>query len=442
MLPPMATIELLLVLGLILLNGFLAMSELAVVSARPARLRSMRDREVPGARTALALAEDPGRLLSTVQVGISLVGILAGAFSGATLGERLAVILAGVGVPQAYAGTAGFTLAIAGVTYVSVIIGELVPKQIALKNPEAIACKVAYPMNLLANIALPFVWLLDKSGRSLLRVLGLKRSSEAAVTDEEIRTLIAEAESAGVIESGERDMIAGVMRLGDRPVRALMTPMTEIDMIGLDDEHAVLRRKIVDTPHSRIPVHDGDPENVIGIVLIKDIADALIERRKLEIAKLVQAAPVIPESMPALEAMELFRGSSIHLAFVQDEYGRTLGIVTAADLLSAIAGVLEPAGEEEDRPAQREDGSWLLPGHMPVDEMAELIGFPLPPKRRYETVAGLVVDAFRNLPSLGQAVKIGNWRFEVVDLDGRRVDKVLASRAAEMHRHAGRTNVS
>lgn len=432
----MVTLELLIVLGLVLLNGFLAMSELAVVSARPARLKAMRDRGVPGARAALALAEDPGRLLSTVQVGISLVGILAGAFSGAALGERLAVILTGLGVPPNAAGTAGFALAVAGVTYVSVIIGELVPKQVALRNPEAIACKVAYPMTLMARIALPFVWLLDKSGRGLIRLLGLKSSGEATVTDEEIKTLIAEAESAGVIESGERDMITGVMRLADRPVRALMTPMTEIDMIGLDDDPGALRRKLVDTMHSRIPVHDGDPENVIGIVLIKDIADALIEQRALDIGALVQRVPVIPESMPALDAMELFRGSSIHVAFVQDEYGRTLGMVTAADLLGAIAGVLETGSSEADVATQREDGSWLLPGHMPVDEMAELIGCPLPARRRYETVAGLVIDAFKHLPALGQSVKVGNWRFEVVDLDGRRVDKVLASRTTETHRQS------
>ncbi|MCA3575286.1 MAG: CBS domain-containing protein, partial [Aestuariivirga sp.] len=219
-------------------------------------------------------------------------------------------------------------------------------------------------------------------------------------------------------------------------VRALMTPMTDIDMIGVDDDLADIRKTIVATPHSRIPVHGEDPENVIGIIVIKDVADVLLQRRKLDIAKLVQTVPVIPESMPALEAMELFRGSSIHLAFVQDEYGRTLGIITAADLLNAIAGSLEPMGEGVDGAVQREDGSWLLPGDLAVDEMAELIGFSLPPKRRYETVAGLVIDAFKHLPSLGQAVKVGNWRFEVVDLDGRRVDKVLASRAAGVHRQA------
>jgi putative hemolysin len=346
--------------------------------------------------------------------------------------------LEAAGLRPDYAGPLGYVIVVAAITYVSVIIGELVPKQLALRNPEAIACRVAYPMDLLSRTAAPFVWLLDSSGRALLTLLGLQKSSEAMVTDEEIRTLIAEAESAGVIETGERDMIAGVMRLGDRPVRALMTPMTDIDLIGVDDAPVEIRRKIMASPHSRIPVHGEDPEEVLGILVVKDVADALLARRKIELAKLVQKAPVIPESMPALEAMELFRGSSIHLAFVQDEYGRTLGIVTAADLLNAIAGSLEPAGEGESGAVQREDGSWLIPGDMAVDEMSELIGFPLPHRRRYETVAGLVVDAFKHLPSLGQSVKLGIWRFEVVDLDGRRVDKVLASRAVDTRRQAGK----
>lgn len=436
----MLAFEILLVLALVALNGLLAMSELAIVSSRTGRLKSMSDRGVKGARAALQLAENPGRFLSTVQVGISLVGILAGAFSGAALGDRLAGLLEASGVPHNYAGPIGFAAVVTVITYISVIIGELVPKQLALKNPEAIACRVAYPMDLLSRLAGPFVWLLDGSGRALIRLLGLKESSEASVTDDEIRSLIAEAESAGVIESGERDMIAGVMRLGDRPVRALMTPMTDIDMIGIGDEPADLRKKIVATPHSRIPVHGADPEEVIGIVVIKDVADVLLERRKLEIDKLVQKVPVIPESMPALEAMELFRGSSIHVAFVQDEYGRTLGLVTAADLLSAIAGSLEPSADGGEGAVQRDDGSWLLPGDLAVDEMAELTGFVLPPKRRYETVAGLVIDAFKHLPSLGQAVKVGGWRFEVVDLDGRRVDKVLATRGADTHRPARRAS--
>ncbi len=425
----MLYLDLLLVLGLVLLNGVLAMSELAVVSSRPGRLRAMADRGVPGARRALALSEDPGRFLSTVQVGITLVGILAGAYSGASIGARLSLFLEGQGLERGYAEAIGFTLVVTAITYVSLIIGELVPKQIALKNPEAIACRIAYPMSLLSKVASPFVWLLDGSGRMLIRLLGLKESSEAQVTDEEIRSLVAEAESAGVIESGERDMIAGVMRLGDRPVRALMTPLTDIAVLNMEEDPAELKRQIVASPHSRLPVRGDDPEVITGIIAVKDVADVLLKRQKLDLPALVQKVPVIPESMPALEAMELFRGSSVHLAFVQDEYGRTLGVVTAADLLKAIAGMpTEAAGEGEDAAVQRDDGSWLVPGSMAVDEMAELIGITLPPKRRYETVAGLVIDKLKHLPSLGQAVKVGAWRIEVVDLDGRRVDKVLVQK--------------
>ncbi len=434
----MLYLELLIVAGLILLNGVLAMSELAVVSSRTGRLKAMAERGVAGARTALELAEEPGRFLSTVQVGITLVGILAGAFSGTSLGARLSNWLTGLGMAADWAEPIGFTLVVTAITYFSLIIGELVPKQLALRNPEAVACKVAYPMSLLAKAATPFVWILDGSGRALIRMLGLKESSETIVTDEEIRTLIEEAESAGVIESGERSMIAGVMRLGDRPVRALMTPMTDIDLLAIDEEPADLRRKIKLSPHSRIPVHGEDPEEILGILQIKDVVDALLTRRKLDLSTLVQTVPVIPESMPALEAMELFRGSSIHMAFVQDEYGRTLGILTAADLLKAIAGLspaeTEAEAAEGERPVQRDDGSWLLPGGMAVDEMADLIGLPLPEKRGYETVAGLVIDHLKHLPSLGQSVTVGRWRFEVIDLDGRRVDKVLASPVAKLHR--------
>lgn len=434
----MLYLELLLVLGLVALNGVLAMSEMAVVSSRPGRLKAMRDRGVPGARMALALTENPGRFLSTVQVGITLVGILAGAFSGASLGARLSEWLIAAGIDHAWAEPIGFAIVVTAITYVSLIIGELVPKQLALKNPELIACRVAWPMTLMSKAAAPFVFLLDGSGRALIRLFGQTESSEAQVTDEEIRTIIAEAESAGVIESGERDMIAGVMRLGDRPVRVMMTPLNDIDMLNVEDDTAVLKRKIIASPHSRIPVHAGDPENAIGIVQIKDVADILLDRKKLDIAALVQKVPLIPESMPALEAMELFRGSSIHLAFVQDEYGRTLGIVTAADLLEAIAGSFEPEGADAEGAVERDDGSWLLPGGMAVDEMAHKIGFNLPPKRRYDTVAGLVLDALKHLPSLGQAAVTGGWRFEVIDLDGRRIDKVLASRVVATHRRAGR----
>ena len=435
----MLSLEILLVLVLVLINGVLAMSELAVVSSRPGRLRAMAERGVPGARTALALATEPSRFLSTVQVGITLVGILAGAFSGASLGGYLSGYLAGLGLDADIAAALGLGLVVTAITYVSLVAGELVPKQIALQNPEAIACRIAVPMRWLSRLAAPFVWLLDHSGRLLIRLMGRTAAPESSVSDEEIRMLISEAESAGVIESGERHMIAGVMRLGDRPVRAVMTALTAVDMLDASDDPSSLRRKIAASPHSRIPVYDGSPEEVVGVLQIKDVADRLLARKAFDIRKLVRKVPVIHESMPAIEAIELFRGSAIHMAFVQDEYGRTLGIVTAADLLAAIAGSAVVGGEDaEPRAVQRDDGSWLLSGDLAVDEMAELIGFKLPARRRYETVAGLLLDALKHLPGPGASARVGDWRFEVLDLDGRRIDKVLASRNTNTHRPLNR----
>lgn len=430
----MVYVEILIVIILVVLNGLLAMSELAVVSSRPGRLRAMRERGVPGARTALGLIADPGRFLSTVQVGITLVGILAGTFSGASLGVRLAAVLTSFGLAPGYAQPLGFVVVVAAITYVSLVVGELVPKQVALRNPEAIACRVAVPMRWLSRLAAPFVWLLDGSGRLLIRLLGVRQTPAAAVTDEEIHALIAEAESAGVIESGERHLIAGVMRLGDRPVRAVMTPVHEVDKIGLADNAATLRTKIEASFHSRLVVHGETPDDLVGFVRAKDIANTLLARRKLDIGKLLRTAPAIPESMPALEAVDLFRDSVIHLAFVQDEYGRVLGIVTPTDLLETIAGSFAEDGDDEPEIVRREDGSWLVSGAMAVEDLARLIGLRLPERRQFETVAGLVLDGLKHLPGLGETVSIGRWRFEVVDLDGRRIDKVVASPLPGVHR--------
>jgi putative hemolysin len=319
----------------------------------------------------------------------------------------------------------------------------LVPKQFALRNAEAIACRVAVPMRWLSRLATPFVWLLDGSGRFLIRLLGGSTVNENIVTDEEIRALIEEAETAGVIESGERSMIAGVMRLGDRPVRTFMTPLTDVDMVGIGDEPAALRRQVINSAHSRLPVHGETPDELLGILRAKDIADALLAGKKFDIKKLVKKIPSIPESMPALEALELFRDSAIHLAFVQDEYGRTLGVLSPSDLLEAISGSVSTGTDDEPKSVKREDGSWLLSGNLTVDELSDLIGISLPSKRRFDTVAGLMLDAFKYLPGLGEATKIGAWRFEVVDLDGRRIDKVVASRLPDTHRpgiRAGRSN--
>lgn len=425
----MVYLELLLVFILTLINGSLAMSELAVVSSRPARLKSMAERGVSGANRALALAADPGRFLSSVQIGITLVGVLSGAVSGATLGERLSGWLVTQGVPYNWAGIIGVGVVVTGITYLSLIIGELVPKQLALKNPERIACTVAPAMMWIARIAAPIVWVLDRSGRLVLTLLGQAAESEQRVTDEEIRTIVAEAENAGVLEPGERDMIAGVMRLGDRPVRQVMTPRFEIDMVDLSEKPAEIMRLIRESQHSRFPVHEGNPDEVTGILWVKDVFDAGRSPKIAELRSLVKHAPIIPETMDALDVVETLKKSSVHMGLVHDEYGHFQGIVTSSDILEAIVGSFATEeGAPEPAVVTREDGSMLIAGWMQADELAETLGLVLPESRSYDTAAGFLIDAFGRLPEVGDHIIVHNWRFEVVDLDGRRIDKILASR--------------
>jgi putative hemolysin len=309
----MASLELLLIVSLILINGLLAMSELAVVSSRPVRLRKLADRDVNGARRAIKLLSDPGRFLSTVQIGITLVGVLAGAISGATLGGRVSSWLMTVGLSESIAEPLGYTLVIVSVTFLSLVLGEIVPKQVALRNPERIACLVAPGMMLLSRAASPFSWLLKVSSQFVLRMFGHHRMSDQKVTDEEIHTLVAEAESTGVLEPEERSMISGIMRLGDRQVRAVMTPRREVDMIDLGDDEAEMRRKILDSPHSRIAVTDGSPDTIVGVIQAKDLLDAYLKRRKVNPRRFVVKAPVIPETMSALDVITVLKSSPVPL---------------------------------------------------------------------------------------------------------------------------------
>jgi putative hemolysin len=414
---------------LILLNGLFALSELAIVSARKARLKAMVDSGRAGASTALKLAEDPGRFLSTVQIGITLVGILAGAFSGAALGAMLTQILLDQGMPERAAEPLGYGLVIGSITYLSVVVGELVPKHLALKNAEGIACAVAPLMALISRIGAPVVWLLDTSTKLIFRLLGQSTESDSAVTEEEIKTIMAEAETAGVIETDERKMIAGVMRLGDRAVRGVMTPRTDVDWIDLDDTDFEIRELLINTAHSRLPVAEGHPDNMLGVVQARELLAASLRNEPLDIRAHIRKAPIIPDTLDALDALEVLRQAEVPMALVHDEYGHFDGVVTPADILDAIAGAFRSdEGEAEPEAVQREDGSWLLAGWMPADEMAEQLGIALPERRNYETVAGLVIGELQHLPTAGEAVETLGWRFEVVDLDGRRIDKVLASR--------------
>ncbi|RUM96931.1 HlyC/CorC family transporter [Pseudaminobacter arsenicus] len=437
----MLYVEIAIVAVLICVNGLLAMSELAIVSARPARLKTMVDRHVKGAARALELGSNPGKFLSTVQIGITLVGVLSGAFSGATLGLRLSQTLAGFGMPQNVAAPLGVGIVVALITYGSLIIGELVPKQIALRNPEAVASRVAPTMNVLAIIGAPLVWLLDISGRSVLWLLGQRGESEEKVTDEEIKMLVAEAEHHGTIESDERRMIAGVMRLGDRAVRAVMTPRTEVDWLNLDADEATVRKLLMETPHSRLPAGEGSVDAMVGVVQTREILADMLAGRNLDPRKNVRTAPIVHDQADALDVLATLKQSEVPVALVHDEYGHFEGIVTPADILEAITGVFRAdleAGDQEENAIQRDDGSWLLAGYMQADEMADVLGIDLPESRDYETVAGYVLSHMHHLPATGECVDAQGWRFEVVDLDGRRIDKVMAARLATPHRKAVR----
>ena len=431
----MLYLEIAVILVLILINGLLAMAELAIVSSRRARLQALVYRNVIGSRRALALARDPGKFLSTVQIGITLVGVLSGAFSGATLGLRLGLWLLSLGVPTGFAEPLGVVLVVALITYVSLIAGELVPKQVALRNPEKIAVRVAPAMTWIALIASPLVTLLDWSGRVLLRVLGHRAQPGSIVTDEEIHSLVAEAETAGVIEPDERAMIAGVMRLGDRPVRAVMTPRREVDMIDLSDDPDAIRQTLVDTVHSRMPVHEGSPDEVLGVVQAKDLLDAYILGDRPDVRAFVRPAPTIPDTADALDVVDVIKSSPVHMALVHDEYGHFEGLVTNADILEAIVGAYRTdEGPAELDAVRRDDGSWLLSGSMAVDEMAERLGIPLPAERAYHTAAGFVLDRLGYLPAVADTFEAHGWRFEILDLDGRRIDKLLAKRAGSVSR--------
>jgi putative hemolysin len=422
-------LELFIALVLISLNGLFALSELAVVSARKSRLKVMGDAGRQGATAALALAEDPGRFLSTVQIGITLVGILAGAFSGAALSERFDSILEGWGVPTRVAEPLAYVLVIGAITYLSVIIGELVPKHLALKNAEGIACAVAPLMTIVSRASAPVVSLLDASTKAIFRLFGVRTGPDAPVTEQDIKTLVAEAETAGVIETDERKMISGVLRLGDRAVRGVMTPRTAVDWIDLNDPEDEIRLALTLTRHTRLPVAQGDPDNMLGVVQSRELLAALLKSEPLDLRRRVRRAPVIPDTVNALDVLNTLRQSEVPIALVHDEYGHFEGIVTPADILDAIAGAFRSdALTEEGEAVQRADGSWLLAGSMPADEIADQLGIILPTNRDYETVAGLVISDLHHLPETGEVVETLGWRFEVVDMDGRRIDKVLATR--------------
>jgi putative hemolysin len=435
---PFPWFDLVFIVALIALNGVLSMSELAIVSSREARLRAMAKSGSNGARRALELAADPGRFLSTVQIGITMIGILAGAYSGASLGEPVAQRVALLGVEPETASNIGFGLVIVVVTYLSLVIGEIVPKQFALRSPEPIAAIVARPLGWLSKVTAPFVWLLDKTSALIFRMLGLDRESRNQVTAEELHLVVAEAQTAGVLEESERAIISGIVRLADRPVREVMTPRTEVDWIDINANGDEIRAALREIPHSRIPVADGSVDNIVGVIQTRDLLTLALDGQPLDLKTMCRQGPVIPDLMDAMDALAVLRAADVPLALVHDEYGHLDGIVTPGSLLAALAGAFAHDVDDEEGPplVERDDGSWLVSGAASADVLSDKLGVRLPAERDFSTVAGFALSVLKHLPDTGERFKHDGWSFEIVDMDGRKIDKLIASRAKGRHREA------
>ncbi|MEO5809501.1 MAG: hemolysin family protein [Sphingomicrobium sp.] len=439
-LAPFPWLDIVLILALVALNGVLSMSELAIVSAREARLKAMAKAGSKGARVALDLASEPGRFLSTVQTGITLIGILAGAYSGSRLGAPVAERIELLGIEHDMAQTAGFGLVIVCTTFASLVIGELVPKQFALRSAEPIAAIMARPMLWLSKATAPFVWLLDRTSAGIFHLLGLDRESKNVVTAEELHLVVAEAHTSGVLEESERAIISGIVRLADRPVREVMTPRTDIDWIDIDCTADEIRAALAATPHSRIPVAKGSVDDIVGVVSTRDMLGALLDGQAINLAALTRSAPVIPDLMDAMDALAVLRGADVPLALVHDEYGHLDGIVTPGSILAALAGAFANDMDEGEGPPclERDDGSWLVSGAASADLLADRMGIAMPAERDYTTVAGFALSVLKRIPVEGEKFVHDHWTFEVVDMDGRKIDKLLAIRK-RMRRANGAT---
>lgn len=422
-------------LALLAGNGLFAMAEIAIVSARKVRLQQRAAAGDKRAQQALALMEAPEHFLSTVQVGITLVGIVAGAFSTTAFVEPLARWLAHLPFLADISTGLSFALIVILTTYLSLVLGELVPKQLALNNPEKVARALAPPMALLSRLTAPLARLLTLSAELLVRLLGSRPSTEPPITEEELKALVEEGTEAGVFAVSEQDMISNVFRLGDRRVDTLMTPRTEIVWLDVHEPLSAIQEKIITSAYSRFPVCDGDLDRVLGIARAKDLLALVWRGEPIELRRHLQQPLFVPESMPAARLLEMFKSSSVHIALVLDEYGGVQGLLTLKDVLEALVGDI-PAGSGYVEPAfiQREDHSWLVDGMTPIDEVIERLGLPPLPaqdQRVYQTLAGFVLHQLDRIPRSGDAFTWQGWCFEVVDMDGLRVDKVLVNKVGE-----------
>jgi putative hemolysin len=427
----MLILEIIVVLALFVLNGFFAMAEFAIVSSRRAHLERLAKEGLPGAQVALALADDPARMLAAVQIGFTTSAMLAGIFSGATLAERLEEALSVVPVLADYGKPISIVVVALGVTYAALIIGELAPKYIALSNPEAIAIRVAVPLTFVAGAATPVIWLLNGSTRLLLRLLHLRPRFKRAMTEDDIHYLVAEGARLGVIHAVERDMIEGVLDLADSPVRTIMTPRPQVQWVDLNGPKEQILNQVRSCPHAQLLVCRGSIDEVVGIVRKQDLIDQVLDGRSPDVEQVTRPPLIVHESTAILRTLDLFRKTPVHTAIVVDEFGSLQGIVTRTDLLETVAGDL-PKIDAPKRPkiTQREDGSYLIDASVPFPDVLQLMGMSDAPSGDYVTLAGFMLAQLHELPKPGDHLVWAGWRFEVVDMDGRRIDMILVQHPA------------
>ncbi len=426
---PFATIELVIVILLIIANGVFALSETAFVSARKVRLQQWANEGNVKAAAALELVNSPNRLLSTVQLGITLIGILAGAFGGASIAEAVAVYIGAISWLAPYSAAIALALVVLCITYLSLVIGELVPKRIALNNPERIAMFMVTPMRVLSTIASPFIHLLSISTEGILRLIGLRPSTEPPITEEEINVLLEEGTQIGTFEAAEQDMIERIFRLGDRRVSILMTHRPDIAWLDANDTPQEINQAIRESSFSRFPVCDGSLDNVLGMVHVKDLFQQCMTGQPLDLKAVLQEPVYVLESTSTLKVLELFKQTGTQAALVIQEYGDIEGLITLNDILEAIVGDIS-SREDIDHPqvVEREDGSWLLDGMLPIEELKDILHIRKLPEEAsgdYNTVAGFVLLNLGHVPKTGEQFEWDRFRFEVMDMDGRRIDKVL-----------------
>ncbi|WP_432201625.1 hemolysin family protein [Erythrobacter sp. W53] len=428
---PFPWTDLLIIAGLIVLNGVFAMSELAIVSARTARLKASAEKGTKGAKIALSLAADPGKFLSTVQIGITLIGIVAGAYSGSSLGTPVGERLAAIGFPAEYAAQAGFVSVIALTTYFSLVVGELVPKQVALRAAVPIALVMAAPMALLAKVAAPVVWVLDASSGLLIRLLGVRPGGQSSLSAEELQVLFAEATRTGVIETEQQQMLQGVVRLAERPVREMMTPRNQLDWLDINAGEDEIRATIEGSAHSLLPVADGSPDKILGIVKVREVLARLVAGKPIALKKIMTKAEIVPDQLDAVDALRVLQQAGTAMAMVHDEYGHLDGIVTPVDLLTALVGDFASDSDHGEAPGmvEREDGTLLISGALSADVLADRLGLEYGEDREFGTAAGFALAVLKKLPAEGEAFTEQGWRFEVASMDGRRIDKLMVCEA-------------